>query len=166
MNMQTFNSIKLLLFLTFVLGLSACQKDYDVYGVNDLTILPVNSEKVKPKTSAQFISILYTNLFQEPIGPNKMIQAQTAIASIGDKQIAYDMLVSKYMNDTRVILPSNDDMRADPEQFIRATYKRFLVRQPTEAELKWMVNYIESRPQMTTELAYFAFATCNEAFHY
>ena len=61
---------------------------------------------------------------------------------------------------------ADDDMRADPEKFIRATYKRFLVRQPTEAELKWMVNYIESRPQMTTELAYFAFATCNEAFHY
>lgn len=144
----------------------ACTEDYDVYEIDDLTILPVNSQKIKPKSITQYISILYTNFFQKAIGPNKMLEAQKAIASIGDKQVAFDILVSKYMNDPEVILPTNDEMRSDPETFIRETYKRFLVRQPTEAELKWMINYIESRPQLTTELVYFSFATCNEHFHY
>ena len=144
----------------------SCREDYDVYEINDLTILPVNSQKIKPKSVTQYISILYTNFFQKDIGPNQMLEAQKAIASIGDKQVAFDILVSKYMNDPEVVLPSEDDMRMDPEGFVRDTYKRFLVRQPTEAELKWMTNYIESRPQLTPELVYFSFATCNEHFHY
>ena len=155
-----------MLLVIFALLLSSCKEDYDVYEFSDVTILPVNSEKDKPKTSAQYISILYTNLFQEAIGPNRMIEAQAAVESIGDKQIAYDILVSKYMNDPRLVLPAMQVMRDDPESFVRETYKRFLVRQPTEAELKWMTNYIESRPDLTPELVYFAFATCNEHFHY
>lgn len=145
---------------------SSCKEETPLYGVEDLTILPVNAEKNKPKTNAQYISILYTNLFQEAIGPNRMLEALNAIESIGDKQIAYDILVSKYMNDGGVVLPSEEFMRSDPETFVRDTYKRFLIRQPTEAELKWFINYIESRPNLTPELVYFSFATSNEHFHY
>ena len=149
-----------------VILLAGCREDTDLYTVNDVSILPINSEKDKPKTSGQYISILYTNLFQEAIGPNRMLEAQKAIESIGDKQVAYDILVSKYMNDPRVKLPSDSIMRNHTEEFVRETYKRFLVRQPTEAELKWMMNYIDSRPNLTPELVYFAFATSNEHFHY
>jgi hypothetical protein len=167
MNMQASGRSALWMAALLVLILTvSCREEYKVYEINDLTILPVNSQKTKPKSVSQYISILYTNFFQKAIGPNKMLEAQRAIASIGDKQVAFDILVSKYMNDPAVILPSEDEMRGDPEGFIRATYKRFLVRQPTEAELKWMINYIESRPQLTPELVYFAFATCNEHFHY
>jgi hypothetical protein len=129
-------------------------------------ISPINSTKNKPKTETQYISVLYTNLFQEAIGPNRMLEALAAIQSIGDKRVAFDILVSKYMADDRVVLPSEAEMRADPEAFVRDTYRRFLIRQPTEAELQWMLNYIESRPNLTPELVYFSFATSNEHFHY
>lgn len=146
--------------------LNSCQDNYLVYGIDDVDISPVNSEKDKAKTEAQYISILYTNLFQKAIGPNQMLDALKAIESIGDKQIAFDMLVSKYMNDPEVKLPSDEFMREETESFVRDTYNRFLVRQPTEAELQWWINYIGSRPALTTELVYFSFATCNEHFHY
>lgn len=167
MNMQT--SGRTLLFLLGLLSLvllSSCEKEYYVYDINDVEITPLNSYKDKPKTHSQYISILYANMFQTAIGPNQMLQALKAIESIGDKQVAYDILVSKYMNDPNVKLPTNESMRSDPESFIRETYKRFLVRQPTEAELQWMINYIESRPSLTTELVYFSFATSNEHAHY
>ena len=154
------------LLFSISLVIYSCTKETNLYEIDDLTILPVNSQKNKPKTITQYISILYTNLFQKAIGPNKMLEAQKAILSIGDKQVAFDILVSKYMNDPQVVLPSDDDMRNDPETFVRETYKRFLVRQPTEAELTWMLNYINSQPQLTPELVYVAFATCNEHFHY
>lgn len=146
--------------------ISCATEDYYVYGIEDVEIKPVNSEKDKPKTHTQYISILYTNMFQKPIGPNLMLQALSAVESIGDKQVAYDILVSKYMNDPDVIRPTAESMREDPETFIRETYTRFLVRQPTEAELQWMINYIESRPSLTPELVYFSFATSNEHAHY
>ncbi|MEO5581737.1 MAG: hypothetical protein ABIR66_03530 [Saprospiraceae bacterium] len=157
--------VKVILGLLFLFMVS-CQRDFYVYDINDQTILPVNSQKIKPKSISQYISILYTNFFQRAISPNSMLRAQKAIESIGDKQVAFDILLSKYMNDPKVILPSNEEMRKDPEAFIRATYKRFLVREPTEAELNWMLNYIKSRPNVTPEHFYFAFGTCNEHFHY
>jgi hypothetical protein len=153
--------------LVLVVGFTACKvEDYYVYGIEDLGITPVNSEKNKAKTHAQYISILYTNMFQKAIGPNQMLQALKAIESIGDKRVGYDILVSKYMNDPDLKLPTAESMREDPEAFVRETYTRFLVRQPTEAELQWMINYIESRPALTPELVYFAFATSNEHYHY
>jgi hypothetical protein len=167
MNMQISDKINIpILILVLCMILPSCKEEHDLYDVNEITMLPINSEKDKPKTSAQYISILYTNLFQEAIGPNRMLEAQHAIESIGDKQVAYDILVSKYMNDSDVILPEESFMRSDPETFVRETYKRFLIRQPTEAELAWMINYINSRPNLTPELFYFAFATSNEHFHY
>jgi hypothetical protein len=167
MNMLASNKIRLWSALvTLVLAFTGCQKDYYVYEINDQTILPVNSQKIKPKSITQYISILYTNFFQRAISPNSMLQAQKAIESVGDKQVAFDILLSKYMNDPKVILPTVESMRQDPEGFIRNTYRRFLVREPTEAELNWMLNYIRSRPNVTPEHFYFAFGTCNEHFHY
>ena len=164
--MNTPTSGKWAASLFLLLLFFSCKQEQDVYGINDLTILPVNSEKDKPKTSSQYISILHTNLFQRAISPNRMLEALRAIESIGDKQIAYDILVSKYMNDGDVVLPSEEEMREDVEEFIRETYKRFLVRSPTEAELTWMRNFLNSGPNVTPELVYFAFATSNEHFHY
>ncbi|HZV45068.1 MAG TPA: hypothetical protein VFF90_11345 [Saprospiraceae bacterium] len=163
---QIFRLLSIFTFFSMILFSSCEVEDYYVYGINDIEITPVNSEKDKAKTEAQYISILYTNLFQKAIGPNQMLEALKAIESIGDKQIAFDMLVSKYMNDPEVKLPTDESMRENPEQFVRDTYSRFYVRQPTEAELQWMINYIESRPALTTELVYFSFATSNEHFHY
>jgi len=162
--MQIF--LRALYIIVMCLLMSSCTEDvYEVYEVNTIDVLPVNAEKDKPKTDAQYISILYTNLYQVPIGPSIMLEAQNALSSIGDKQIAYDILVSKYMT-TQLDIPTEEEMRSDPESFIRDTYKRFLVRQPTEAELAWMIFFIESHPDLTPRMAYMAFATSNEHFHY
>lgn len=167
MNMRDLGKVTYCAGIGFlILFFTGCQKDFYVYEIDDQTILPVNSQKIKPKSVSQYISILYTNFFQRAISPNSMLGAQKAIESIGDKQVAFDILLSKYMNDPKVIIPTKDEMLKDPEAFIRATYKRFLVREPTEAELNWMLNYIRSRPGVTPEHFYFAFGTCNEHFHY
>lgn len=152
--------------ITLLAGQSCQQEDYVVFEIEEQTILPVNSEKNKDKSNVQYISILYTNMFRKAMSPNDMLDALHAIESIGDKQVAFDILVSKYMNSDEVVIPSDEEMRSDPEKFIRDTYKRFFVRQPTQAELTWMVNYINSRQDVSAELMYFAFATSNEHFHY
>ena len=164
MNMRT--SIKLLFMLLLFVLISSCEEDvYEVYEVNSLDVLPVNADKDKAKSDAQYVSILYTNYFQTPIGPNKLLEALNAIRSIGDKQIAYDMIVSKYLNQSPE-MPSKAEMDADPEAFIRDTYFRFLTRQPTEAELAWMLNYVKNEPGLTPELVYLSFSTSNEYYYY
>jgi hypothetical protein len=70
------------------------------------------------------------------------------------------------MNDPSVILPSDSVMRANPEKFVMETYERFFVRIPSEGEKTWFINFIESNPQLSSELVYFAFALSNEYLYY
>ena len=164
MSMRIFSKIPILYIL--LICLISCEKDiYEIYEVNDVEVLPVNAYKNKAKTDAQYISILYTNYFQEPIGPNKLLHALNAIRSIGDKQIAYDMIVSKYLT-AAPFIPTKEEMDADPETFIKNTYLRFLTRQPIEAELSWWLNYLDSNPTVTPELVFLSFSTSNEYYYY
>ena len=86
--------------------------------------------------------------------------------SIGDKELGREVLISNFMNKPNVQLPSDSLMRADPDQFIKDTYERFFVRIPTEGELTWYRNFIETNPQLSSELVYFAFALSNEYLYY
>ena len=70
------------------------------------------------------------------------------------------------MNDPDIKLPPLSEMKADPEKFIINTYKRFFVREPTQAEKAFFLNFIKSHPNITPEHIYFAFATSAEYDYY
>jgi hypothetical protein len=70
------------------------------------------------------------------------------------------------MNDDGVIIPTDEEMRADLPTFITNTYTRFLVRYPSVSEETWYTNYIETNPYITPELVYFSFALSNEYLYY
>lgn len=167
MNMLIFNRHTLaLLALTLLIALPSCKENTYVYGLEDITVQPVDLSGKKAKTPEQYIAILYANLYQKAMSPNQLVRATETITSIGDKQVAYETVISKFMNDPNIILPSNESMRQDPEAFITETYKRFFVRVPTEAEKTYMINYINSHPEVTPEHVYYAFAISNEYYFY
>lgn len=147
---------------------SSCKEKTYIYEVNDILVIPNNAEKDKQKTTEQYLSILYANLYQKALSPNQLVNLSDIIASIGDKQVAYETVVAKMMSDSevRALLPTAEEMRNDIELFIKNTYQRFFVRFPTEAEKTYWVNYIESHPNITPEHIYFAFATCDEYYYY
>ena len=70
------------------------------------------------------------------------------------------------MNEPGVIMPSDAQMRADIRTFMIETYQRFLVRNPTEAEIAYFKNYITANPNVTPELVYFSFSLANEYLYY
>jgi hypothetical protein len=148
-----------------VLSFSSCEKDVE-YEVNEETILPPNANKTKLKSDQQYIAILYANLFQTALSSDNLFEASECIQSIGDKTLAHEVLISNYMNKPDVILPTNEEMRADVDAFITETYNRFLVRNPTEAERQYFKNYINTHPNVRPELVYFSFALSNEYQYY
>ena len=158
----------LLFFFLSMLLFSSCKEKTYIYEVNDVLVTPNNAEKDKQKTVEQYLSILYANLYQQALSPSQLVELSDIVASIGDKQVAYETIVAKMMTDSEVreLLPKTEDMRADIEHFVKDTYQRFFVRFPTEAEKNHWVNYIESHPNLTPEHIYFAFATCDEYYHY
>jgi hypothetical protein len=157
---------KLLIFLCFVIFCTACKDKEYIYQVNKVDILPNNADKDKQKTNEQYLNIVYANLYQKALSPDKLVDLSNVIQSIGDKQVAYEIIISKMMNDPEVKLPPTQEMKADPEKFIIDTYKRFYVRQPTQAEKSFFLNFLKSHPNLTPEHIYFAFATSAEYYYY
>jgi hypothetical protein len=166
--MNTPISIRNSIFALFLAAsvVSCSREEYVVYEVNPVEVQGVNYGKNKKKSIEQYISILYANLFQRALSANQLVEIRDLIESIGDQQVAFEIVLSNFMNRTDVEIPSNTEMRADVDGFIDDTYRRFLIRLPTEAEKTWFRNYIQTHPFLTPQIIYMSFALSNEYQYY
>lgn len=155
-----------LLLVFCALVLAACKKEEHLYVVNNVDLYPSSADKDKLKTNEQYVAILHANLFQTALSANELFEIGQCIESIGDKELAREVIISNFMNKPGVIMPEDSVMRNDIDAFTIASYNRFLVRHPTEAEKTWFRNYIETDPNVTPELVYFSFALSNEYLFY
>tara|TARA_R110001592_G_scaffold359340_3_gene665738 strand:+ start:103035 stop:103553 length:519 start_codon:yes stop_codon:yes gene_type:complete len=159
---------KALLFVFTFSILVACKKETSntVYELEDISALPASAGKIKLKSEEQYVAVLYANFFQKAISIDRLKQTTDAIYSVGDKQLAYEMVVSNFMNDTDINIPSDSVLtfgsEAELEEFLNETYKRFYVRPISEAEKQWFKNYLTNNKDVTVELIYAAFALSNE----
>ncbi|MEZ4688367.1 MAG: hypothetical protein R3B47_20595 [Bacteroidia bacterium] len=150
-------------FLILISLFFACTNNNGyVYDVNTVDVLGPGVEKGKEKTIDQFLSILHANLFQKAISPDEMVEIRRLIESIGDKELALEIVISNFMNRPDVVLPTDEYMRENIPAFIEETYERFFVRPPTEAEKTFIVNMIENDPNFSAEMVYFSFALSEE----
>ncbi len=155
-----------------MLAFSACKKETEVikqpevdnyiYNINGETLYASNVEKNKQKSSEQYISILYANLFQTAIPQNDLVELAEIRLCIGDKQSADELILNSFVNNGNVVIPTDAEMRADVEKFVKETYLRFFLRIPTAYEVFELKNEIENDPELTPELIYQAFALSNE----
>lgn len=165
MNMRTFKYGLILLF--GIILFASCKKEPErIFEVNNTVLLPPNAGKDKLKTTEQYVAILYTNLFQQALSPGDVYNISVAIESVGDFELAREVLINNFMNNPGVNIPSSTTMNADKSAFIKETYNRFLLRNPTEAELTWFENYLVSNPNITPELVYYSFAISDEYMYY
>ena len=160
MSMHIFNKIIVFFFLISIF--SSCQKDDIVYDINQLQSSSYNANKNKLKSVSQYISNVYANLFQKALSSNELVEITRCIESIGDKQVAHEIVLSNFMNEPDVIIPSDSLMRADLDLFLEETYKRFFVRDITEAEREFFLNYLNANPNVSSEMVYMSFALSNE----
>ena len=152
----------LLFFFIISFCFSACKEDDLVYDINQLQSSSYNANKNKLKSISQYISIVYANLFQQALSSNELVEITRCIESIGDKEVAHEIILSNFMNSQDVILPSDSLMRADLDVFLQDTYKRFYVRDITEAEREFFLNFLNSNPNVSAEMVYMSFALSNE----
>ena len=152
----------ILIVLLTILLISSCKKDDPIYDVNQIQSNSYNANKNKLKTPAQYISILYANLFQKALSANELVEITKCIESVGDKEVVHEVIISNFMNKEGVTIPSDSLMREDLNLFIVKAYKRFYIRDITEAEREYFLNFFESHPNVTSEMVYTAFCLSNE----
>ncbi len=156
------------ILLVTSLFISSCKKQetkYE-YGVNTVDILPANVNKTRMKTTDQYVSILYANLFQKALSSNNLFTISQCFDSVGDQILARQVLIANLMKKPGVIIPTLTEMKADLDKFITDTYVRFYVRNPTEAEKAYLKQFIQSDPNITPELVYISFALSDEYMYY
>ncbi len=163
-----------ILFLLFIVSVS-CKKEieikqnvvYDnsVYQLDTVDLYTSSADKSKEKSSTQYISILYTDLFQTTISAKELNDISRVSAAIGDKTVVNEAIVFNYMQ-SNPIIPTDNDMRNDMDQFIADTYVRFYLRKPTELERIYLRDLIENDLNMTALEVYAAFSVSTEYLFY
>ncbi|MBK9283936.1 MAG: hypothetical protein IPM51_06395 [Sphingobacteriaceae bacterium] len=168
--MQIFSKQRLLVVLiaSVLFSITSCKKpktEYQ-YGVNNENLLPPNVNKTRLKTTDQYISILYANLFQKALSSNNIFAISQAFDSVGDQILARQLLIANLMKKPGVKIPTVTEMNADLNTFITDTYVRFYVRKPSEAEKEYLKQFITADPNVTPELVYMSFALSDEYMYY
>ncbi len=147
--------------------LSSCKKDTDfIYGVEDVDVQKPDANKPNVKSTFTFISIAYSDLFGANISQTQLVELQTAYAGFGDQRMIEQMIIKNFLNDGGVDIPTQAEMNADVEQFIKDGYVKFFNRLPNEFELWHIENEIAGDNTITPELIYFAMMTSNEYRYY
>lgn len=144
----------------------SCRNKEKVYEINTVISNPVNTGKIKLKTTEQYISILYANLFQKALSANKLVEISECIQSIGDQEIAHEVIISNFLNDPDIIIPTRAEMNINVDDFLEETYHRFYVRDITEAEKMYWKNIITANDSINPEMIYYAFALSDEYQYY
>ena len=167
--MRVFKVATYILVILFF-GLLGCKKKvtqevvYDnvIYELNPKSVYITNAEKTKQKNESQYQSITYSDLYQKSIPKGQLNDLTTLSLAFGDKQVFNELIISNYMNDVQVIIPSDGLMRSDVKQFVKNTYLRFYLREPSELELYYFENLINEDNSLTPEMIYYSFTISNE----
>ena len=167
MSISSIKSVRLVPFIIFCLTLFGCKQEVvEQYEINDVNLYSSASEKKNLKTDEQFISILYTDLFGRSIDNNELKKLNTAYSSMGDKFLVIDIMIRSMLSNSAAIVHTKNEMRARPDDFIEETYKRFLVRQPTEQEKWFLKDRIENNASLEPIDIYYALLTSDEYRYY
>ena len=144
-----------------------CRKEPETHFLmNTYDVYPSNGEKERLKTTEQWVAILYTNLFQTGMSTSNLYDVTQVFQSIGDQESAREVLLSNFMNQPGVTLPTEEEMEANLDGFVEEAYMRFFVRFPTQAERTYVKGFITSHPGMTPELVYTSLALSTEYLYY
>ena len=154
----------LLMLLVFQQG---CKKETRyIYDVKEQELYQSSAQKQTLKTTTQFITIAYSDLFNASITITELNRLNVCLQSFGDKAIIQDMIVKSLLNRSGIPIPDNTTMRADIPTFINQTYLRFYNRKPTEFEAWKMAELIQQNVDITPQMVYYSVMTSDEYRYY
>lgn len=150
-----------ILFSIIILAACSTEKEYQ-YEVNDVTVKQEGGEKTNQKSTTEFISIAYTDLFGTTIPQSKLTNLSQAYSSFGDLKVIEERIISNFLNDSMVNIPHAVSVNGDTMVFIENTYKKLYNRNPNEFEkFKW-IDIIRNDNSITPVTIYFAMMTSDE----
>jgi len=154
---------KLAYILFLIVSLASCKKETDyIYDVDKVTVQKDKIGKGVNKSTIEFISIAYSDVFQTTISQDQLSRVSLLYNSFGDKRLLEDLLIKNMLNSPSVELPDDASMRADITGFISATFRKLFNREPNELELFELKKRIENSASLSPDMVYYALMTSDE----
>jgi hypothetical protein len=155
--------MKRILFILLTLAFFSCteEKKYQ-YGIEPVDVNQGGGQKTNQKSTTEFISIAYSDLYGSVIPQTKLVNLSVAYSSFGDLKVIEKRIIANFLNDTTIHLPSTPAVNGDTTLFITNAYKKFFNREPNEFEkFKWR-ELISTNTSVTPMTIYFALMTSDE----
>ena len=157
-----------LIFIFSLLLLFSCKKEKNVkYQLNDVTIENNRAIKDHLKSTTEFISIAYSDIFGTVISINKLADLTKIYKAFGDKKLIEQMVIKNFLNEPSIQIPQIDRSSTSAiNTFVQNMYIKLYNRTPDEYEHWFISNMIENDTDLTSELIYFSLMTANEYRYY
>ena len=155
--------MKKILFLLLTIVIFSCteEKKYQ-YGIDPIDVTQGGGQKTNQKSTTEFISIAYSDLYGTVIPQTKLVNLSVAYSSFGDLKVIEKRIIANFLNDTTIQLPTTPTVNGDTILFITNTYKKFFNREPNEFEkFKWQ-ELVRTNNSVTPMTIYFALMTSDE----
>ena len=146
-----------------LITLFACTTDKKYqYDVNPVTVSQQGGDKTNRKSTTEFISIAYSDLFGTYIPQSKLINLSIAYSSFGDLKVIEERIIKNFLNDSNAVVPSLPSVNGDTSLFIINSYKKFYNREPNEFEKHYWKELIHINVSATPATIYYAMMTSDE----
>ena len=157
-----------LIFIFSVLLLFSCKKEKKItYQLNDVIIENNTANKDHLKSTIEFISIAYSDIFSTVISTNKLAELSTIYKAFGDKKLIEQMVIKNFLNEPSIQIPQIDRSSSSTINiFVQNMYTKLYNRTPDEYELWFVADMIQKDITLTSELIYFSLMTANEYRYY
>lgn len=149
--------------LLVLLLAQACNKEKRyVYETQQQELYQNANDKRNLKTTTQFITIAYNDLFNDNITTTELNKLDIALQAVGDKSVVQDLIVKNFINRTGVAIPNDQVMRNDVATFVNDAYLKLYNRKPTEVEAWKMKSLIDNNTDVTSKMVYYSMMTAEE----
>ena len=156
-----------LIFILSVLLLFSCKKEKKItYQLNDVTIENNTANKDHLKSTIEFISIAYSDIFGTVISINKLADLTKIYKAFGDKKLIEQMVIKNFLNEPNQIPQIDRSSTSTINSFVQNAYTKLYNRTPDEYELWFVADMITKDNDLTSELIYFSLMTANEYRYY
>jgi hypothetical protein len=158
---------KILFVFLISVVFNSCKKETEyIYEVNDVRVSQENIGKGIPKSTIEFLSIAYSDIYGNTISQNQLNRLSLLYLAFGDKKLLEDLLIKNMINRPEALLPNNQTMRADVDLFVVNAYQKLYNRSPNELEVFTLKKNINENAQMTAIMVYYAMMTSDEYRYY
>lgn len=157
----------ILVLFTLLVVFTSCKKEIEyIYEVNDVQVRQDATGKGILKSTIEFLSIAYSDIYGNTISQNQLNRLSLLYLAFGDKKLLEDLLIKNMINRPEALLPSNQTMRADVDLFVVNAYQKLYNRAPNELEVFTLKKNINENAQMTSVMVYYAMMTSDEYRYY